>query len=488
MMALDLPPLFLARMAGLLGDEFPAFLASYQRPAVAGLRVNTLKISAVEFHRLSPFTLDPVPWCPSGFVVPEEEEPGKHPYHAAGLYYLQEPSAMAVAELLDPQPGEWILDLAAAPGGKATHIAARMQGRGLLVANEVHPQRVWELAQNLERWGARHVIITNESPGRLAGRWPAFFDAVLVDAPCSGEGMFRKSAAARREWSPQLVKGCAGRQLAILAQAARLVRPGGKLVYATCTFAPEENEGVVARFLQEHSEFELEEPKRAAGLAAGRPEWLVALENGPASGVLGRPAGSGLDATLQLARAVRLWPHLGPGEGHFIAVLRRHASESRASAVARPWRQPQVPGPVREAYRAFCAGHLTLDPGSQRLALVGSYLYALPGDDLTPDRPDLPDLSGLRFIHPGWWLGSMIGQRFEPSHALALGLRREDARRVLDLPASSPEVRAYLRGEMLSAPGEPGWVLVTVDGFPLGWGRRVAGRVKSRYPKGLRQI
>lgn len=526
-----IPEAFLERMAGLLGAEYGAFLASYDAPASVGLRVNTLKISVEAFCALAPFDLTPVPWCPAGCVVktspptpPLRGEgrrsppslagkgvgglgPGKHPYHAAGLYYLQDLSAMAVAELLDPQPGERVLDLAAAPGGKATHIASLMRGEGLLIANEIHPQRAWELAGNLERWGARNVAVTNETPERLAERFPGFFDRVLVDAPCSGEGMLRKGEAARREWAPALVRGCALRQTGILAHAALLVRPGGRLVYSTCTFNPEENEGTVARFLTDHPDFALVEPPRQPGFSPGRPEWIGAgadLASGPRTADLGAgleasaglvvPARNRLKPRLQpvpsaassatdvlqmssLSRAVRLWPHLAPGEGHFIAVLER-AADGPADPPIKPGMPASPPRAAAAAYRTFCADHLAAAPAAERLALIGSYLYALPAA--------LPDLTGLRCLHPGWWLGTIKKDRFEPSHALALGLRPEDARRVLALPADAPELAAYLRGELFRSPGEDGWTLVCVDGHPLGWGKRVKGAIKSHYPRGLR--
>ena len=248
-----------------LGGEFDAFLASYETPPVQGLRANSLKIAPADLAQRLPFDLQPVSWSRETFVVTGSlAKPGRHPYHGAGLYYLQDPSATAPVELLDPQPGETVLDLAAAPGGKSTHIAARLGQAGLLVANEVIHKRAWELAGNLERWGATNVAITTETPERLAERWPGFFDAVLVDAPCSGEGMFRKGDAARREWTPALVRGCALRQDAILEQAAALVRPGGRLVYSTCTFAPGEDEGMVARFLEAHPEFTLVDPPAAS--------------------------------------------------------------------------------------------------------------------------------------------------------------------------------------------------------------------------------
>jgi NOL1/NOP2/sun family putative RNA methylase len=461
----EIPGRFLERMSGLFGSEYPAFLASYDAPTVAGLRVNTLKLPIEAFRQAAPFELVPVPWCPTGFTVPEEQTPGRHPWHAAGIYYLQEPSAMAVAELLDPQPGERVLDLAAAPGGKATHIASLMAGLGLLIANEMHPKRAWDLAENLERWGARNAAITNESPERLAERFAGYFDRVLLDAPCSGEGMFRKSEAARREWSPALVAGCAQRQSSILEHAARLVRPGGRLVYSTCTFAPEEDEEVIARFLDGHDDFELIEPASRSGLSPGRPDWLWLAE----------PQSRGTASNINLT--IRLWPHTGPGEGHFVAVLQRRPT-SEPVVQPRLWSPVRLPRPVEQAYRAFCAAHLASVPATERLALVGSYLYALP--------PEQPDLSGLRFLHPGWWLGTIKKDRFEPSHALALGLALGDALRFVRLDADSPDLRAYLQGSGFRSPGGDGWLLIAVESHPVGWGKRVNGMVKSHYPKGLR--
>jgi 16S rRNA C967 or C1407 C5-methylase (RsmB/RsmF family)/NOL1/NOP2/fmu family ribosome biogenesis protein len=468
-----IPPAFLDRMRDLLGDEFGAFATSYEAPPSQGLRANTLKIPAEELRARLPFAVAPVPWCADAFVLSGQEgeaRPGKHPYHAAGLYYLQDPSATAPVELLDPQPGEVILDLAAAPGGKSTHIAARLRGEGLLISNEVIHKRGWELAGNLERWGATNVAITTETPERLAARWPGFFDAVLVDAPCSGEGMFRKSEAARQEWAPALVEGCAVRQGGILEHAAALVRPGGRLVYSTCTFAPEENEGAVARFLDAHVEFELIEPPARPGFARGRPEWLPpALHR------------------AELTTCVRLWPHLAPGEGHFAALLRKRVDDSEPQRAAlHPAARPSRG--ALAAYAAFIEETFVEGPAAQESAQAGSYLYAIP--------PGLPDLTGLRYLHPGWWLGEVKApmaagergrERFEPSHALALAARPLPARRSEDLAPDDPALAAYLRGETLASPGEDGWTLARVDGYALGWAKRVGGRLKSHYPKGLRQ-
>jgi 16S rRNA C967 or C1407 C5-methylase (RsmB/RsmF family) len=273
---ISLPPLFLDRMARLLGAEYPAFQEALRARPHVGLRVNTLKLGEEAARARLPFSLEPVPWCLAGFRVTDGSRPGKHPYHAAGLYYLQEPSAMAPAEILAPQPGERVLDLAAAPGGKTTHLAALMQNEGLLIASDVQPKRVHEMTNNLDRWGATHLAVLVEQPRRMAERLGAFFDRVLVDAPCSGEGMFRKAPSARRTGTPNHVARCARIQEGILRHAARLVRPGGFLLYSTCTFAPEEDEGTIGRFLAAHPDFEVVTIPAAHGLARARPEWADA--------------------------------------------------------------------------------------------------------------------------------------------------------------------------------------------------------------------
>ena len=452
-----LPPLFLDRMSRLLGEEYPAFRAALQARPHVGLRVNTLKCPVAEARARLPFALEPVPWCRSGFRVTDGSRPGKHPYHAAGLYYLQEPSAMAPAEILAPQPGERVLDLAAAPGGKTTHMAALMRNQGLLVANDVQPKRVHEMTNNLDRWGATHLAVLVEQPRRLAERLGAFFDRVLVDAPCSGEGMFRKDAAARRTWTPNHVARCARLQAGILRHAARLVRPGGFLLYSTCTFAPEEDEGTVGRFLEAHPDFEVEVIPAAHGFARARPEWA--------------------DARPEVAGAVRLWPHKIAGEGHFVALLRRRADAPPGPRL--PLLRPRPPrGEMLAHYRAFVSQTLCCEPAPRdRLAVFGNRLYALP--------EGLPDLKGLRVERFGWWLGSFKTGRFEPAHALALALSAEDFQQRVDFAADAAEALAYLRREPLPSPGPEGWVAVTVDGFPLGWARRVQGVLKSRAPRWL---
>ena len=450
----ELPELYLQRMARLLGSEYEAFVASYSGQRVNGLRINELKVDPEALVDSLLVDSSPSKWCPSGFTIPSDTALGHHPYHAAGLYYLQEPSAMAVAQVLAAQPGERVLDICAAPGGKATHVASLMQDRGLLVANDIHPRRVQALAENLERWGATNTVLLNETPDRLALRFPAFFDRVLVDAPCSGEGMFRRNESARAHWSVEHVRGCAMRQREILASAARMVRPGGWLCYATCAFSPEENEGVVASLLRDHPDFEIVEAPRYPGFDRGHPEWV--------------------EAPQPLEQAVRLWPHRAPGEGHFIALMQRVSGEAAPPERARPAETPPAAG---ELLADFCRNYLTVQIEGQ-LVLMGTHLYRPP--------PDLPDLSGLRVVRPGWWLGRVRRGRFEPSHALAMALRQQEARLTFNLSVDGPEVYAYLQGSTLRSCGEDGWLLVTVDGHPLGWGKRVRGVVKNHYPRRLR--
>ena len=430
-----LPDAFVNRMRAMLGAEADAFFASYDRPRAVGVR----------FHKgpdrtALPFVLDPVPWAAHGYYYDPAARPGLHPWHDAGVYYLQEPSAMAPAALLDPQPGERVLDLCAAPGGKSTQLARAMDGRGILVCNEISPKRAKILSGNIERLGIANALVLNETPERLAERLPGWFDRVLVDAPCSGEGMFRKEEAALTDWSEATVAMCAARQRGILEAAARLLRPGGRLVYSTCTFAPEENELVIEAFLQEHPEF--------------RPETVEAPWFAP-----------GLTDTPGM---YRLWPHRLRGEGQFAAVLRRMDGPAC----------PQIPLQRIEALPPESRELLSQlpplpDGGAVRF---GQTLYLLP--------PDTPELGGARVLRAGLELGQLKKGRFEPAHALALWLPA--AENAVDYPADSPEIARFLRGETLPT-ALRGWVLVRVDGYGLGWGKGAAGVLKNHYPKGLRR-
>ncbi len=428
-----LPEAFLQRMEAQLGSEYPAFLESLERPRAVALRFNPMKGE----RPVLPFVGAPVPWEPEGFYYDPETRPGLHVYHEAGVYYLQEASAMAPVALLDPKPGERVCDLCAAPGGKTTQIAGRMLGRGFLVCNEINPKRAKILSRNIERMGVANALVTNEHPETLASRFPGFFDRVLVDAPCSGEGMFRKEEAAVTDWSQETVQMCARRQREILDSAARLVRPGGRLVYSTCTFAPEEDEETVAAFLESHPEF-TPEPVEAP--------WFVPGENA----------------------SYRMWPHKLLGEGHFAAVLRKTQGESGEV--------PACPGEkCPKAWESF-AKELDITLPEGKAVSFGQSLYWAP--------MELPELNRLKVLRPGLELGTERKGRFEPAHALALWLKTCAVTE--SFPPESPEMKAYLHGDVVPS-GKKGWCLVQAGGYAIGWGKGDGSVLKNHYPKGLRR-
>lgn len=566
-----LPEAFLERMQRLLGDEYEDFLQSFEQEKHQALRLNALKVgiggrSAVELaksvHEELPEAvgkgtegakagvatsfahLTKVPWAENGYYYQVSDQPGKHPFHEAGLYYIQEPSAMAPVELLGVEPGERVLDLCAAPGGKSTQIAAKLKGKGLLVCNEIHPARAKILSENVERMGIGNACVTNETPARLAEFFPEYFDRILVDAPCSGEGMFRKNEVACDEWSPENVELCAQRQDEILDCAARMLRPGGRLVYSTCTFAPAENEGSISRFLDRHSEFEiLPIDKDALGLAGGdgRPEWADDSESEEGNDA-SKQADPGLKNTL------RLWPHKIKGEGHYAAVLQKAGSVPEgyravaAGGIAKPvaekelgaWvefcRENLMPGAcdmgagcaeevrnVRSSENSKMARNAKAAGGSetvrntkaaggfesarnagatdaglaqslaQACGIWNAVQYLTFGDNIYLVGADMPSLKGLKVLRPGLHLGEMKKNRFEPAHALALALCPDCAAHTWQLDSADTSAKAYLNGQTFPSEGEKGWYLICVDGFSLGWGKLAGGIMKNHYPKGLRR-
>ena len=428
-----LPEAFLQRIQQQLGDEYEDFLKSLERPRAVALRFNPLKGAQPEMT----FVKEPVPWEPRGFYYDPEARPGLHVYHEAGVYYLQEASAMAPVFLLDPQPGQRVCDLCAAPGGKTTQIAGRMGGEGFLLCNEINSKRAKILSRNIERMAVANALVTNEHPANLAKKYPGFFDRVLVDAPCSGEGMFRKEEAAVTDWSQETVEMCARRQAEILHSAAELVRPGGRLVYSTCTFAPEEDEEAVANFLKEHPEFEpemLEAP------------WFVPGENG----------------------SHRMWPHKLLGEGHFAAVLRKTSGEERENEVAKGEKLPKE-------WTAF-AKELGISLTEGKAVSFGQNLYWAPAD--------MPDIRKIKVLRPGLELGTVKKDRFEPAHALALWL--DSCNNTESYGADSEEMKAYIHGDVVPSQ-KKGWCLVRADGYSMGWGKGDGRVLKNHYPKGLRR-
>ena len=435
----SLPAEFVRGIETMLGNEAPAFFASLEEPAALALRLNPARPNAPEAAR--EFIGERVPWEALGRYILPGARPGAGIAHAAGAFYLQEASAMVSVAALEPEPGERILDLCAAPGGKSTQIAARLGGEGLLISNEPERNRARILASNLERMGARNAAVVCAYPDALAARWPGYFDAVLCDAPCSGEGMFRRDPAAREQWNPASPAGCAKRQAEILDRAAELVRPGGRLVYSTCTFNERENEETIAAFLDRHPDFSAEDFD-LPGIGASR------------NGML------------------RVWPQRVRGDGHFAAKLRR-AGEGRL---------PDAPAYHNSREDAALLHKLEDAIGplpenlKRRIARSGDYLYAVP--------VECPDMAGLRLVSPGVRL-LRIGRNYvEPEHALAMALDGEAFPRRMELDDNL--ARRYLAGEALPCGNEKGWTLMQWHGLPLGWGKASNGQMKNHLPKGLR--
>jgi len=474
-----LPEGFLERTRAQLGADAAADLArTLESAPAAGLRANPRHGSPWALTDRLGWRASAVPWCPEGVVLEAPAgargEAGRHPWHEGGAYYLQDPSAMGVVPLLDPQPGEAILDLAAAPGGKATHVAGRLGGRGLLWAHDATPSRADALVSNLERWGATNAVVSQGDPRQL-GALAGSFDRVLVDAPCSGEGMFRKSDAARVRWSLERVRACSLIQAKLLDHAADLLRPGGVLLYSTCTFAPEEDEETVVALLARRPDLE-----------------LVDLD---ARGL--RPAGTTPGVGAVGAGCVRWWPHRAVGDGHFAARFRRGEAAAGAPAAgdtnrglarrsrrggARPM---PADGPERDAWRAFVGEVLGADPLPDHALVAGDgRLLAVPQEALALVAP---------WRRAGVALGRVVvgrtGQRrFEPHHALSRVLSERGAAAVgVELELGDPRSGAFLRGETIAVDGLEGWGLVRAGGVPLGWVKASRGEANNHYPKGLRR-
>ncbi|MCR4813552.1 MAG: RsmB/NOP family class I SAM-dependent RNA methyltransferase [Lachnospiraceae bacterium] len=535
---MNLPEEFENRMKTLMGDEYEAFAGAFAKEGEAkGLRFSFSRLpkpagetnesgnagAVIPENVISEFTDGAVPWSGSGFYVKENSFPGKSIYHEAGAFYLQEPSAMVAAALADVKPGEKVLDLCAAPGGKSTALGDALRGEGILVSNEIHPARVKILSENIERMGISNALVLNETPEKIAELFPEFFDCVVVDAPCSGEGMFRKEEAALTEWSPENVEMCAFRQREILKEAVKCVSPGGRLVYSTCTFAPAEDEENIAWILSEYPDFHtagIPEDIRKA-VSPGRPEWC------------GKTLSSSEEENTarSIRNCVRIWPHLQKGEGHFAAVLVRDdlpqnpdntdfpkeiekqeegfavrgeektAGEKSGNSKRKNVRNFEkergkniaLSREMRESFGLFEKESLT-EKGRRNFTEVTTYspkdqrVAALFGDNLYIE-PFYFSGKGVRIERAGLHVGTFAKNRFEPSLALARTLGAEDVKCTLALTQEQEDkALSYFRGEQLyGIPADlKGWTLVTYEGYSLGFGKASNGVLKNHYPKGLR--
>lgn len=453
---MKLPDKYKQNMQALLGSDFDAYADALSKPSFKGLRVNTLKLNVDEFKRISPFLLTPVPWTENGFYY-SDERPAAHPFYQAGLYYIQEPSAMISAASMPIEEGDRVLDLCAAPGGKSTELAAKLKGSGVLVSNDVSASRTKALLKNLEVFGTKNLIITCEPVHRLADRFPAYFDKILVDAPCSGEGMFRKNEDLAAAWSDDSNEKCAALQREILKYAVRMLKPGGMLLYSTCTFSPDENERSVEWLLSQDEDLFIADIKKYDGFDSGHPEW-------------------GDTGNSELEKAVRLWPHRVKGEGHFACLFKKKGERSANFAGDYRVKYSKQPPEVNEFF-----SRLSLKLSESRIESAGDRLYYIP--------ECFPEITGLKIVRCGLYLGERKKNRFEPSQALAMALKSSEFDNVLNLDAADERVFRYLKGETIEIKDRPlkdGWCLITVNGYPLGWGKNSKGMIKNKYLAGWR--
>ncbi|MEY8352062.1 RsmB/NOP family class I SAM-dependent RNA methyltransferase [Lachnospiraceae bacterium 54-53] len=443
---------FSNRMKDLLGEEeYQAYLKSFEEERHYGLRVNTLKISPEEFTGLAAFSLSPVPWIYNGFYYNGEDRPAKNPYYYAGLYYLQEPSAMTPANLLPVTPGDKVLDLCAAPGGKSTELGIKLKGEGLLVANDISNSRAKALLKNLELWGIENICVTSEDPGKLKETFGEFFDKILVDAPCSGEGMFRKDGDMIKSYEEHGPEYYAGIQKEIMGQAADMLVPGGLLLYSTCTFSLCENETVIRWVLENRKEME-----------------LVKL-----------PLFEGASDGMGLSGCLRLFPHRVKGEGHFMALLKKKENGERKTVLERETKkQPSLPAGLTE-FLAMVSKPLELS----RIRIKNDAVYYMP--EHFPEGA-----GGLRYLRTGLLLGEWRNGRFEPGQAFAMALKPGQFKQSVSWERKDERVIRYLKGETISLKEEEGpvkgWCLVCVDGFPLGFAKGTGPSLKNKYYPGWR--
>lgn len=456
---MNLPESFVNRMQSILEDEYDEYIKSYEHERMYGLRINTNKITNEEFERICPFDIKKIPWIPNGYYYNGDQQPAKHPFYYAGLYYLQEPSAMTPASRLEIHPGETVLDLCAAPGGKATELGAKLRGQGILVANDISNSRAKGLLKNIELFGISNAFVVSEKPDKLIQYFEEYFDKILVDAPCSGEGMFRKEPSIIKDWEKNGPEFYAQIQREIIMQAARMLKPGGTMLYSTCTFSPEENEGTIQYLLDNDEQFELIELEHYEEFSEGRPELV--------------------DGAIELKKCVRIWPHKMEGEGHFMALLHKKGEGSSKELRETNYKVSKADLEVLEEFLQ----NISMDLDRSLIEVKEQSAYYMP----KYARP----MKGIRFLRTGLLLGEIKKNRFEPSQALAMALKSNQFASTLNFSAQDARVIKYLKGETLDVSDiqvnhMAGWQLVCVENYPLGWGKLNNGSLKNKYYPGWR--
>lgn len=457
---MELPIAFETKMKEMLGEDYANYLASFEQDAHQGLRVNTAKISVENFLKLFPYSLTPVDWCKNGFYYEKKEKPAKHPFYFAGLYYIQEPSAMATASLLPIEEGDVVLDLCAAPGGKSTELAAKLHGTGLLVSNDISNSRAKALLKNIEVFGVGNALVISEPPNILAKRFPAFFDKILIDAPCSGEGMFRKQNNMMKAWENNGVDLFVGLQHSILKDAVTMLKPGGTIIYSTCTFSKEENEQSVEYLLSLDDSLHIMELPLFEGFDKGHPEW-------------------GNTGNYELTKCRRLWPHRIKGEGHFVAMIRKDIKEITSSVTEYVFSKEKL---SKEAVDFIKSIRYPFD--LSRMDVQKERVFYIP--------EKMPFVKGLRILRCGLYMGDMKKNRFEPSQSLAMFLQASEFPNMIDLSLEDTRVIKYLKGETIELTEsqydscKDGICLICVNGFSLGFGKLSKGTIKNKYLPGWR--
>ncbi len=445
---MNLPQQYIENMKQLLGEnEYQQYLQSFEQKKHTGLRINTLKWSIQEFLSKKVFDVECVPWCEEGFYCNEEIRPAKYPYYAAGLYYIQEPSAMSSAAILPINKEDCVLDICAAPGGKSTQLGAKLGQTGVLVCNDISAGRTKALLKNIELFGITNTIVMSETPQKLSKYFKNYFDKILIDAPCSGEGMFRKDSDMVKNWNNDLISHCIQQQKEILQYSADMLKPGGMLLYSTCTFSIEENENIINHFLQYHNEFHIVPIQKKWG-----------FQNG-----IG-------DETLQCC--ARLFPHKLKGEGHFLALLQKQYTQYDTIL------EMEIEQIDKRISFFWEFEKQVLNANWQK----GKGIYKIYGDDLCYIPKNVPILKGLRVLRSGLQLGTFKKNRFEPSQAFACALNKKDVKNCIDFPLQDNKVVRYLKGESIDVENQKdGWCIVCVDGYTLGWGKVQKGRLKNKY-------
>lgn len=467
---MKLPEAFESKMRELLNDDYEEYVKCFDEKHNSGIRVNTLKISIEEFEKICPFTIKRIPFIENGYYYDANvDQPARHPFYYAGLYYIQEPSAMTPANLLPISPGDKVLDLCAAPGGKSTELAAKLQGEGVLVVNDISNSRAKALLKNMELYGVKNAVVVSEAPAKLVNYFEGYFDKILVDAPCSGEGMFRKSSSMIKNWEEHGVEYYSSLQKEIIIQAAKMLKPGGKMLYSTCTFSPEENEETISYLIEHCRDFKIINPLEEKGhhdnisyegFDSGRKE----LANG----------------LVDIEKSIRLWPHKIKGEGHFICLLEKEMTKDVSYPVKEMHVFDKNIQTKLSAETVSFLESLNLELDYDRMELREDKLSIIP--------KGIPSLKGLRIMRQGLLLGEMKKNRFEPSQALACALKLEDYKKTLDYSASNQDIIKYLKCETIPASSEfdDGYHLVCVDSHPLGWGKVTGSSLKNKYLPGWR--